>query len=237
MGRGTSKVGGGSTIVNPKVEKTLSQIIKRTANLKKEQYRVINEDGEVVFMKQGKNDRVEMTVGEKRQYLDGATTTHNHPQVENGLGGTFSPNDITDFGYGAKEIVVSSNEGTYRLKNLNFGKPNQTATWIQMRDEMQAVMDKHSTTNNIKRANEMMKSSKVGKEMTSISTQWVKRKNEGASQKELDKLGDKYNKLAMQYKPERSKILRRLEVEPMNDYLRKNAKKYGFAYTYPKNAY
>lgn len=59
MGRGTSKVGGGSITVNPKVEKTLSQVIKRTANLKKEQYRVINEDGEVVFMKQGKNDRVE----------------------------------------------------------------------------------------------------------------------------------------------------------------------------------
>ena len=29
MGRGTSKVGGGSTTVNPKVEKTLSQVIKR----------------------------------------------------------------------------------------------------------------------------------------------------------------------------------------------------------------
>lgn len=178
-----------------------------------------------------------MTVGEKREYLDGATTTHNHPQVEGGLGGTFSPNDISDFGYDAKEIVVSSNEGTYRLKNLNYGKPNQTDTWLQMRDEMQAVMDKHSTTNNIKQANEIMKSSKVGKEMSSISAQWVKRKNEGASQKELDKLNDKYDKLAIQYKTERSKILRRLEVEPMNDYLRKNAKKYGFAYTYPKNAY
>lgn len=229
MGRGSSKAGGSGGInTNPKVEKQLNSIIKKTANLKNEQYRVIDENGDVVFYKKGKNDRVEMTVGDKRQYLDGSVTIHNHPD-----GGTFSSADLTDFGYGAKEIVVATPEGTYRLQNTKWGTKEQSNGWYNMREEITKIDNSFSTANLIKESNKIMEKSKVGKEMRSTSEKWVKRRKEGASQSELDKIMNKYNDLEVKYKKELSDVRRKLETKPYHDYYKKNAKKYGFKYIAP----
>ena len=240
-GRGNksiSVVGGGGGISAPKtspaVEKQINKIAKQTANLKKEQYRVINEDGEVVFKKQGKNDRVEMTVGEKRQYLDGATSIHNHPN--DSFGGTFSENDLTDFGYGAKEIVVAAPEGTYRLKNARWGTKEQSKGWYDMREEYRKMSEGLSTGQLIRDTNEAMKKTKISKEMNKISEKWTKRRSEGASESELKKLSEQYFKLESEYKKQKQAIQRQLEIKPYHDFLKANAKKYGFVYEYPKTA-
>ena len=229
--RGGQRRGGES---NPAVEKTLNSIIKRTANLKKEQYRVIDDDGNVVFHKQGFNDRVEMTVGDKRQYLDGATTIHNHPNET--LGGTFSSNDLTDFGYGAKEIVVATPEGTYRLKNMKWGTKDQSSGWYEMREKLRAMDNAVSSADHIRKVNDIMSKSKVGKDLKATSDKWVKRKAEGASQSELQGYMDKYTKLEAEYRNQRKAVSRKLEVQDYHEFYKKNAKKYGFKYTYPKAA-
>ena len=237
MGRGASKASAAGGGTNPAVEKTLNQIIKRTQNLKKEQYRIVNEDGEVVLTKQGEKDNVKMTVGEHRQYTEGATTIHNHPQIDEGLGGPPSPSDIKDFGYGAREIVIASNEGTYRLKNTKYGTPQERDGWRPLQEALQKIADDQSSVAIIRKSNDIMANSKTGKEMHKISETWVKRKSEGASQAELDKYMSKFDSLQKQYKTELGQLRRKMELEPYHEFYKKNAKKYGFSYTYPKGAY
>ena len=82
--------------VTPLQNKTINQIANKTRNLKKEQYRIVNENGEIVLEKKGQEHEVSATLGEKREYLPGAVSIHNHP-----AGGTFSYPDLRDFGTGA----------------------------------------------------------------------------------------------------------------------------------------
>lgn len=224
-------------ITTAEQEKTLKKIVKQTANLKKEQYRVIDENGNVVFKKQGKNDSVAMTVGEKRQYLDGAVTTHNHPEVNEGLGGPPSSNDLTDFGYGAREIVIASPEGVYRLRNLNYGTPEQKAGWINLRNEIEKIQDRQSSIADIRKSNEMMEKTQIAKEMHKISDQWLAKRNAGASEEELRKYSSKYMELEKTYKTQLHQLRRKLELQPYHDAYKKYARKYGFEYVYPKGAF
>ena len=240
MGRGSSKAGSGSAgAKNPKVEKTLSDIIRRTKNLKKEQYRVLDDDGNVIFTKKGDKGAVYMTVGEKREYLDNATTIHNHPNEE-GIGGTFSSQDMSDFGYGAREIVVAAPEGTYRLRNLNHGTPQQKETWVEMRQELEKIDAREQDKSFIQRRDEAQKTLRNSKEvklMDKYSKQWNEMREKGASQEELKKVSDKYMKAQETYKKRYKKIMRQQETKPYHDWLKKNAKKYGFEYTAPKGVY
>lgn len=235
MGGGKSKAfggGGAATMMNPEVEKTLNQIIKRTANLKKEQYRIIDENGNVVLQKQGVNDSVATTVGEKRQYLDGATSIHNHPNDE--LGGTFSPNDLSDFGYGAKEIVVATPEGTYRLKNTKWGTKEQQSGWLPMRSELEKIADNQSALKDLQTARARLANSREAKRMKQVSDEWVTKKKAGASESALKPLMDEYSSLEAVYKKKLNLERRKVELEPYHEFYKKNAKKYGFAYSYPK---
>ena len=228
MGAGSSGASGGGN-TNPLVEKTLNKEIKRTTNLKKEQYSIIDENGNIVFHKQGKNDRVEMTVGEKREYLDGAVTLHNHPD-----GGTFSSNDLRDFGYGAKEIVIATPEGTYRLVNTKWGTKEQSSGWYDLQQGHIKISETQSSAGDLVKIKSALEKTKVSRDMKKISEKWVKRRSEGASESELKGYLDKYNKLDQQWKETRKAIARKIEVEPYHKYLKENAKKYGFKYIYPK---
>ena len=238
MGRGSSKAGGTST-KNPNVEKTLLGIIRRTSKLKNEQYRVIDEEGNVVFTKKGDKGAVYMTVGEKREYLDNATTIHNHPNEE-GIGGTFSSQDMSDFGYGAKEIVVAAPEGTYRLSNLNHGTPQQKETWVDMREELEKIDAREQEKSFIQRRDDAQKTlsnSREVKAMDKYSKQWNEMRAAGASQEELKKVSDKYMKAQEKYKERYKKVMRQQETKPYHEWFKNNAKKYGFEYTYPKGVY
>lgn len=83
-------------------DKTIKEYARKTANLKNEQYRIIDSNGNVLLKKQGDKHSVVMTLGEKREYMFGNISLHNHPG-----GGTFSIADLNDFGNGAKRNSCS----------------------------------------------------------------------------------------------------------------------------------
>ena len=228
-GRGASSSNGNGGS-NPAVEKTLKKLIKQTANLKKEQYRIIDEDGNVLIKKQGDQDKVVLSVGEKREMLDGATSLHNHPD-----GGTFSSADLSDFGYGAREMVVAAPEGTYRLKNMNYGTPEQSSGWLPLREGFDRISDKQSSLADMKKARENVAKTKEGKRLSKIGEEWVQKRNAGASQSVLDGLTKEYDTLLKKVQAMTKKEQRRLEVEPYDKYFKQNAKKYGFKYTFIPN--
>ena len=206
--------------------KEAHRIANRTRNLKKEQYRIINENGEVVLTKQGKEHEVVTTVGEKREYLQDAVSIHNHPN-----GGTLSPADLSDFGYGARQIVAASPEGDYKLtrKGTHYN-------WRNMQDAMEkaGVTKERSYTELKKEAQERPKIKKLMQQQSNISAEWVKARSEGKSQEHLDKLTEKYNKVNATYKEALAAEMRTLETKPYHDFYKKNAKKYGYIYTFEK---
>ena len=130
--RGSSSgMSGGGGGVTSAQNKTVDQIVKRTRDLKNEQYRIIDENGEVVLERRGTRHEVTGTVGEKRQFMEGGVGIHNHPD-----GGTFSQDDLRDFGFGARQIVVASPEGTYKLTNTKYGQFDAKHGWHDMSEAM-----------------------------------------------------------------------------------------------------
>lgn len=205
------------------VDKTVRQIAKRTANLKNEQYRIIDENGNVVLEKRGDAHSVGATVGEKRELMAGGTSIHNHPD-----GGTFSSSDFDGFGFGAREIVAATPEGTYSLVNVNYGKKNQYMGWVDLRDATRKIDDAESKKgfmDNRKQARATVDNSRVGKELRATTDKWAKRRKEGAGEAELKKLVDKADKLQKEYSKAVEKETRRLETQPYHDFYKKNAKK------------
>lgn len=232
MGRGSSKAGGSSAISNnPAVEKTLNKIIKQTRDLKNEQYRIVDENGNILVVNRGDKHSVGSTVGEKRENLDGATSIHNHPNDD--WGGTFSDADVRDFGFGARAIVATGKEGTYVLTNKNYGKPNSHEGWRPMQDEMAKIQRQdRSYLEDRKAAEAKLKSSTEWKQMDRLSKMWVKKKDSGASKDELDSIANKYDKYSKSYKKKLDLTVRKMVTEPTHEWLKKNAKKYGFDYKF-----
>lgn len=206
--------------------KEINRIANRTRNLKKEQYRIVNDNGEVVLTKQGEQHQVALTVGEKREFLQDAVSIHNHPN-----GGTFSPDDLSDFGYGARQIVAASPEGTYRLT-----RQGTHYNWRDMRNAMDAegVTRERSFSELRKEAQQQPKIKRQMDRMSKISNDWVKARAEGKPQEYLDKLTAKYNTLSEKYKSDLKAEERRLETQPFHDFYKKNAKKYGYTYSFEK---
>ena len=216
---------------SPEAEKTLKQIIRKTQNLKNEQYRIIGENGEVLVEGKGDAHKVSVTVGQKREYMEGATSIHNHP-----AGGTFSDDDLRDFGFGARMIVVAGPNGEqYRLINDNYGTPRQTEGWLALQDALKRDVTSKMSDSPLyymQTARKNLENSREYKEMQRLSEKWVKRRAEGASQEELQKYYDQYEKYSTIYKQKVKREQRRIEVRPAHEYLKKNAKKYGFTYSY-----
>lgn len=126
-----------STMPTAAQAKTLRGIESRTRNLKKEQFRVVDREGNVVMEKKGEAHSVSYSVGDAREHFPGNITIHNHPS-----GGTFSTADLSDIGYGATEIRAAAPEGTYVLRNTRYGQSYNgatTKTWYDMRNDIESA--------------------------------------------------------------------------------------------------
>lgn len=233
MGSRGASSGKAGTNRTAAADKTLRQIAKRTANLKNEQYRIVDDDGNILVESKGDKHSVGTTVGEKRQYMDGATAIHNHPD-----GGTFSSSDFDDFGFGAKEIVVSTPEGTYSLVNKNMGKPNQKMGWVGLRDatrQIDSIESQKSTLHYRKQAENLPKMKKKQSQLDSLGQQYLDKKKAGASEAVLSGIYNKYDKLSKEYSAALRSEARRLETKVYDDFYKKNASKYGFTYSFTPN--
>lgn len=221
-------VGSGNNTITPQQEKALNKIANQIRSLKNERMRVVDSDGNIIFEKQGKGGEIIFTVGEGREYLSRGIPIHNHP-----IGGTFSVPDIRDFGYGTPEIWVSAPEGNYKLINTKYGTPEQQRGWMAMQEAYERDVNQDMSYLTLR--NEAQKTPHIKtmmNEMSSISKEFMEKKNSGASQATLDALGKKYDTLEARYKTEIKKEIRRLEVEPNHEWLKKNASKYGFKYVF-----
>ncbi len=213
-------------------DRTIKRLVKQTQNLKKEQYRIINADGEVVLVKKGERGAVTSTVGEKREYLKDAISLHNHPE-----GGPFSEDDLNEFGYGAKEIVVAAPEGTYRLINKNVGKQNQYEGWYDMREKMRESIPEANPTDLLRAARESVAAKRVQKKMDTMTQRWDNiRAREGvaAANAWFNTVRSEYDALGAEKKQIVEQERRRLEVKPFADFYKQNAAKYGFVYRFEK---
>ena len=230
-GRGGNFGSSGGAGVTAAQNKTVNQIVKRTRDLKNEQYRIIDENGDIVLERKGIRHEVGGTVGEKREFMEGGIGIHNHPD-----GGTFSEADLRDFGFGARQIVVASPEGTYKLTNVKYGQRDAKSGWLDMRNAMDAagVTKEVSFTEINKKAQAVPKVKRAQETMTKTSTQWVKAREAGKPQATLDRLVTRYNKQSDTYKSLLKEARRQVEVQPYHDFYRKNASKYGFKYEFTK---
>lgn len=231
MGGRGGNFGGSGAGVTAAQGKAVNRIANRTRNLKNEQYRVINENGEVVLEKRGNKDQVSATIGEKREHLPGAVTIHNHPD-----GGTFSDADLTEFGFGARQLVVATPEGTYKMTNTKYGTKDQSRGWYDMRNAMDAAgVTRERSALDIR--NEAKKTPAVARQsaaMQRTSAQWVKARQEGKPQAVLDRLTAQYNRQDAKYKSLLKTAERKVETQPYHDFYRKNASKYGFKYEFTR---
>lgn len=211
-------------------DKAIKRLAKRTANLKNEQYRIVDKDGKVVLEKKGDRHSVAATVGEKREYLKDAVSLHNHPD-----GGTFSPDDLSDFGYGATEMIIATPEGTYTLTNLKVGEFDQYSGWHDMRTQMEnEIPTDVSFTTLQKQAQENLKNCEERVKMADINEQYLKMHDNGASREELNEFyqNSGYEDLNAAYKERLAAERRRLETEPFDSFYKENASKYGFEYKF-----
>lgn len=207
-------------------EKTLKGIESRTRNLKKEQYRVVDREGNVVMQKQGDEGSVSYTMGEARQHIPGNITIHNHPD-----GGTFSPPDLSDIGHGATEIRAASPEGTYVLRNARYGGKYDAAkekTWYDMQQDLEAASEGFKTHREMKK--EIRKP--FDEQLKPMVDKWEKRRAEGASQEELTTLAKEYTAACDAMRPQIEAATRKAFVDQYHHWYNSNAGKYGLEYEF-----
>lgn len=215
-------------------EKSINKVARQTRNLKNEQYRIIDDHGNVVFQKQGEDGRVRLTRNDRMFNIEqGYVTIHNHPGQ---MGGAFSGNDLYDFAYGARAIVVSTHEGKYYLINKKHGTREQRNGWIGLKDALEklpryrdlGLLEKREVLNRIPRV------ARIRRELADIARKWEKAKDSGKPQAVLNKYYDSYNKkLAVLDKVKAHEDLK-VQVNELNAFYRDNASKYGFAYQFIK---
>lgn len=205
--------------------KTLKGIETRTRNLKKEQFRVVDRDGNVVMQKQGDENSVSYKVGEAREHFPGNVTIHNHPD-----GGTFSSADLSDIGYGATEIRAASPEGTYSLRNMAHGSKysQDQKSWYEMRNDIEAASQTFKSSRQLRKE---LRSS-FEKEVKPIADRWEQRRNAGASQEELNAIAKEYDTAYNAMRPKLEKATRQAYVDQYHSWYKANAGSYGFEYTF-----
>lgn len=205
--------------------KTLKGIESRTRNLKKEQFRVVDREGNVVMQKQGDKNSVSYSIGEARDNFPGNITIHNHPD-----GGTFSSADLSDIGHGATEIRAASPEGTYVLRNLNHGTKwtDGQKSWLDMRNDIDAASQEFKSARQLK--------AKVREpyeqQVKPIMERWSKRRDEGAPQEELNKIAKEYTDAWDALQPQVEKATRKAYVDQYHSWYNSHAGEYGFEYEF-----
>lgn len=221
--------------------KTLKSLIRKTANLKNEQYRIIDQNGNVVLEKKGDRHSVAAKLGEKREHMPGNISLHNHPN-----GGTFSPDDLSDFGTHAKEIVVAGRDGVYSLANANWDDPmKRTNGWVPMKEKLEKAMEEDPRFEDYRMEDYKLRN-KIAQEQRDagkfekydqIQSELIRMHNEeGADLRnptgKVKEMLDEYNRIEEQLAKERNAEMRRRVVKPFDDFYRENAEKYGFIYTF-----
>lgn len=232
MGRGESKANASTTLPTAQ-KKKLDSIANRTRNYKNEQYRIVDNKGNVILEKRGGAHEVGATVGEKRDAFwnnEDAVSIHNHPN-----GGTFSPEDLSEFGYGAKAMVVASPEATYTLAINKSVAKQKGKGWLAMRDAYEKATG-HNEFRGLEyrkklqaEAHKNPKIAKADKQTQALAERWIEARNAGQTAK-AEKIFRQYNRLNDAVRKAVDVEMRKLEVKPYDDFLRKNAKKYGFTY-------
>lgn len=205
--------------------KTLKAIERKTRNLKKEQLRVVDRDGNVVMQKQGDKGSVTYKVGEARDHFPGNITIHNHPE-----GGTFSTPDLSDFGYGATEIRAASPEGTYTLRNMNYKTKwvKDGKTWLDMQEDLEAASEGFKSSRKIK--SEIRGT--YEEQVKPIVDRWAERKAAGASWDELNAIAKEHEEKWNSLKPQLEADVRAAYVDQYHHWYKANAGNYGFEYTF-----
>lgn len=243
MGRGSSKAGNPTGGVTAAQRRTIDRIANKTRNLKNEQERIVNEDGEIVAEARGGRGEVAMTVGTKREYMNGAVGIHNHPDNGGGgMGGTFSDADLNDFGYGAREIVVAAPEGNYILTNTRYGYPDQYEGWVDMRDASRAagvfdVSDTLGFSEINRRARQNPTVQRLTQRSNSIAEEWSRQRSAGASQSVLDGLVAQSDAIGKELSQATRLARSQVVLTPAHEWYTQNASRYGFNYRFiPKGA-
>ena len=206
-------------------DKVLRSIENRTRNLKKEQLRVVDRDGNVVMQKQGGKHSVEFTRGEARDNFGGNVVIHNHPD-----GGTFSTPDLTSFGYGSTEIRAAAPEGTYTLRNLSYGSKwnSNQKSWVDMQEDLNTASEKFKSTTELKK--ELRKP--YDEKLQPYVKKWEALRASGAPIEEQKEIANKYTKAWDSLKPQLEAEVRAAYVGQYDSWYKANAGSYGFEYTF-----
>ena len=208
-------------------ESTLKGIETRTRNLKKEQLRVVDRDGNIILTKQGDKHSVSYSVGEARDNFHGNITIHNHPE-----GGTFSSSDLSDIGYGATEIRAASPEGTYILRNMRVGqKWSNQKSWYEMREDYEKASESFKQSRQLKKEIRE-KHTRENEQMKSLAEKWEKARNNGASQDELNAIANEYTKINDALKAVVESEVRTAFTNQHHNWIKANSVNYGLEYEF-----
>lgn len=208
--------------------KTLKGIENKTRNLKKEQFRVVDRDGNVVMTKQGDKHSVSYSMGEAREHFPGNITIHNHPD-----GGSFSSADLSDIGHGATEIRAAAPEGTYILRNVNHGSKwaNNQKSWFEMREDLDsAALDFKSGFSLKKEVRATF--AEEQKKVSSLADKFVKAMNSGASQDVLDGYRKEYDAAEKALRTKVESSTRKAYTDQYHNWYKQNAMNYGLEYEF-----
>ena len=208
-------------------DKKLNSIANKIRNYKKEQLFIVDENGEVVFHKKGENGSVSYKVGEAREFFSGNIGIHNHPH-----GGTFSSADLSDFGYGIKEIRVAAPEGTYILTNKKFGKKEQHNGWYDMRERLDSTKFLNSWESR-NQAQTSPKLVRMREKMSITARRWNAARDSGNEAK-AESLRKKYTELDRSYRTAVETETNKVFYGQYHDFFKTNAKTYGFEYKFVK---
>ena len=208
--------------------KTLKQIETKTRNLKKEQLRVVDRDGNVVMQKQGDKNSVSYKIGEAREHFPGNITIHNHPD-----GGTFSPPDLSDIGHGATEIRAAAPEGTYIMRNLRYKERwvRGQKSWVDMKDDIEMASLDFKSHFSLKREVRATFTDDLAK-LNSITEGWSKAREAGASQEELNKFVKDYDAVSAVLKGKVEAATRKAYTDQYHNWYKANAMNYGLEYEF-----
>ena len=204
--------------------RTLKGIESRTRNLKKEQFRVVDRDGNVIMQKQGDSGSVSYKIGEARDNFPGNITIHNHPS-----GGTFSTADLSDIGYGAKEIRAASPEGTYILRNVN---PRSKKGWLDMREDLEKASEGFKTDRQLKKEIREKHEAEFQEKAQPYVKKWEQMKADGADWDSLNAVASQYTKIADEFRDRIQKEVRTAYTGQYHSWYQSNAGTYGLEYQF-----
>ena len=211
-------------------EKTLRNIESRTRNLKKEQLRVVDRDGNVVMEKRGDLNSVYFNRDEAYDNIPGNIAIHNHPE-----GGTFSIADISLMGFGATEMRVAAPEGTYILRNTRYGQRYDGAkqkSWKNMQDDFESASLEFKSGLTVKKQ-VRAQFSKETAELEELSRKGMNSmRNSGRDSAEFKSIYSEYEKKSAALGAQIEAATRNAYIAQYDSWLKNNSMEYGMEYEF-----